>query len=711
MPCEIVGPQSPVLLEDSPESPLAEMPTSPQASDEEEEEMALGRSAASFINDALGFAVLALADEADESGVPEDASTGLCVLADGASEAAETNCSITEHGEELASPWAACSEKQPHVPCLPSKPTLAKNSDFLDLVCDLLDGALNGYAEQFGPLDPHLVEGQAVEVDCDLVPVPEEVLCAQRDAATTRPRTSRTSRHKQRPQALCESLWEQSATSPEVLEMLPPTPKLQEPQASPRPRMHAAKHSLHAILLEPPMLDSRPVSHLLHEDAPCCGFNADCTPGQLWSPDTLDGPLATYTAVMARPRTRRKSRPPPLIMELCEEPADIVLQPPDVPRASTSLRKCRLRKPQLDMRLVDTPADVVIEPPPPPTGGHLGNRGGTGGLLQADFGVQFCDSMPSTPAEASRPPLAPRNKPKANSKSIMQRTEVEEPEPRQQKKQGSRTARRSSSRRIDAGQTVVGGGRAAATSLSPKRHSSRGYASSSSSSHGPMTETPQPANSRHSQRLHRTESAADNLCTNSGLVHTETKGLLTVRISSSSPSPGARSKQGSRDSSLVNKFRALSASEIHCVDAMEEDLVSQDCQAKATRSSSGSRRHCSSSSSSHNACRHIDGDDGNNISAIAQDLGCGNKPAQIAAGLTPRRSSSLQQKSGGALAAPPHLPTGMNAVQLKKAPVVLPAIRPTGAFKVSSVGSISWRLDMERAAIGSWEPRPQAGLF
>lgn len=332
----------------------------------------------------------------------------------------------------------------------------------------------------------------------------------------------------------------------------------------------------------------------------------------------------------------------------------------------------------------------MIEPPPVPTGARLGRRG-PGGLLEADLALRFCDSTTNTPAQASRPPLAPRNKSKLNSK------ELEEPEQCRQKRRGSSTARRSSSRRIDAGLTDAGGGRVAATSFSPRRHSSKGNASSSiTDSHGPMTDTLQRSNSRPS-RLRRAESTGHSLSTDYGVASTAAQSHPAVfRISSASPSPGARSKQGSRESSLVNKFRALSASEFHALDAMEDPLTP------------GTQHNAARSSSSHSACLRIDEDEGNHMSAMAQDLGSGNRPAQFAAGLTPRRSSSRRQKT---LAAPPTVPVGMGAVKLQKAPAVLPAIRPTGAFKVASVGSIAWRLDMDRAATGSWEPRPLAAQF
>lgn len=693
---ETVGPQPPVLLEDSADLPMMDLS---EASDEEEEEMALGRSAASFVNDALGFAVLGLLDEVDEASVPGDASTGLCALADGASETAATCCSLTEKEEILARPRTTITEQKSLSACIPSTPTAAKHSEFFDMVCNLLDGALSGYAEPFGPTDPYFVEDQ---VDSGLLPPPADVLRMKTEAATSsRPSTSRSSRQKRRPQPLCESLWEQSTTPPEALEMLPPTPKLQlqEPQAPSRPRMHAANHSQHAILLEPPMLQ--------YEDAPLGPVATDCTPAQLRPSDALDGPLASYNAAreLPRPTTRRKGRP----MELCEESADIVPQPPPVPRASSSLPKRKLRSPQLDMQLVDEPAEIVIEPPPAPTGGRLGSRGGAGGLLRADFDSQFCGLMPCTPAEASRPPLAPRTNTKPNSKSSLQRTEVEEPEVRQQKKQGARTARRSSSRRTDAGQMVAGGSRAAATSLSPRRHSSKVYACSSSN-HGSMMDKPQRTNSQPPYRLQRTESAADNFGANSGFVPQPAansavwasivaKGPPAVfRVSSASPSPGARSKPGSRESSLVNRFRALSASEFHCSEAMEDPLM------PATQDTAA----CGSSSNS--ACLRMDGGDGSPISAMAQDLGSGNRPARVAAGLTPRSGSSRPQKNSGALAASPPLPPGMSAIQLKKAPAVLPAIRPAGAFKVAPGGSIAWRSGMDRAAIGSWEPRPQGCL-
>jgi len=417
----------------------------------------------------------------------------------------------------------------------------------------------------------------------------------------------------------------------------------------------------------------------------------------------LPKPLATYNVVreLTRPTTRRKGRPPPLIMVLCEESVDIVPQPPPVPRASASFgHKRKLRSPQLDMQLIDEEAEIVIEPPQEPTGGRLGSHGGAGGLLQRDVDLQFCSSMPSTPAEASRPPLAPRNKLRPNSKSTLPHTEAEEPEPRQQRKQGPHTTRRSSSRRIDVGQMVRGDRRAAATSFSPRRHRSRDHASSSSG-HGPMTETPQRTNSQPPHRPQCIESVAGNLHTDSGLVWASTvnKGPAVCRISSASPSPGARSKPGSRESSLVNRFRALSASEFHCLDAMEDPLMpaTQDTAAYG--------------SSSHSACLSMDGGDGSYISAMAQDLGSGNRPARVAAKLTPRRCSSRPQKSSGALAAPPPLPPGMGAIQLKKAPAVLPAIRPLGACKLPSLGSIAWRLDMDRAATGSWEPRPLAAHF
>merc|ERR1719410_1198830 len=113
--------------------------------------MALGRSAASFVNDALGFAVLGLLDEVDEASMPGDASTGVCALADGASETAATCCSVSEQEEPLASPCMTKTEA----------PAVARQPMFFDLVCDLLDGALSGYAEQFGPLDPHLPKDEA----------------------------------------------------------------------------------------------------------------------------------------------------------------------------------------------------------------------------------------------------------------------------------------------------------------------------------------------------------------------------------------------------------------------------------------------------------------------------------------------------------------------------------------------------------------------